>query len=275
MAEPATPGTVPDDELLARVRGGDSGALERLLERYQGPLLRFSMRMCRNTADAEDVLQESLLAAARGLPEFRGDSSLSSWLYSIARSFCIKQRRGLAAKARRSATVGDDEARVLPDEHDVPEQSVANHELSTAFDTALRELPEDYREVLLLRDVEGLTAPEVAESLSLNVPQVKSRLHRARVALRAQLTPLLAELQNPVPNPGCPEIVETFSQFLEGEISPDLCERMQAHVESCEHCRGTCDSLKRTLAMCHAVPAPVVPKGIQDAVRAAILQFRP
>lgn len=263
----------PDAELLSRVRAGDGHAMEQLLARYQGSLLRFSLRMCHNPADAEEVTQESLLAAARGMAEFRGEASLSSWLYSIARSFCIKQQRGLAANARRTATVSHDEAFALADPQPSPDQAASDRELVDAVDRALAELPADYREVLLLRDVEGLTAPEVAASLALNVPQVKSRLHRARAALRQHLMPLLdapTEAQGAAADTGCPDIAETFSQYLEGEISPDLCDRMQAHVDSCAHCRNTCDSLKRTLAICHAVPSPVVPQAIQDALRAEV-----
>ncbi len=264
-----------DTDLLARVRDGDGRALETLLARYQGPLMRFSMRMCENPEDAEDVLQESLLAAARALPEFRGESSLSSWLYSIARSFCIKQQRGLAARARRRATVGTDHAMSVADETPAPDQSAADRELINAVDAALAALPADYREVLLLRDVEGLTAPEVAAALALNVPQVKSRLHRARVALRGRLAPVLNDLQTNLPETGCPDIAETFSQYLEGEISADLCDRMQAHVDGCAQCRGTCDSLRRTLALCHSVPAPAVPAAIQDLVRSEIRKLHP
>jgi RNA polymerase sigma-70 factor (ECF subfamily) len=80
-------------ELLEAVRSGSSQALETLLERHEARLYRFARRLCRHHEDAEDVLQESLLAAARGLAAFRGASSIGTWLYTIARSFCIKKRR--------------------------------------------------------------------------------------------------------------------------------------------------------------------------------------
>ena len=86
-------GSSSDDELLAAARQGDSAALETLLVRYQPHLYRFGLRMCGNVEDAGDVAQESLISMARSVRDFRGDASVSSWLYTIARRFCIKKRR--------------------------------------------------------------------------------------------------------------------------------------------------------------------------------------
>ena len=82
-----------DQNLLAAARAGDRQALEALLERHEGRVYRFGMKMCRDPEDARDVLQDTLLAMARGIRDFRGASSLSTWLYTIARSFCIQKRR--------------------------------------------------------------------------------------------------------------------------------------------------------------------------------------
>lgn len=262
-----TPAGPEDAALLARAREGDGEALEALLERYEAPLFRFSMRMCRDREDAREILQDSLLAAARSIGDFRGDSALSTWLFTIVRRFCIKRRR------KPELGGGDDDAVIqLRDPSQPPDESAAERELLGALDEAISRLQPSYREVLLLRDVEGLTAPEVATALEMSVPQVKSRLHRARAALRADLAPLLEELHPPpeVPRPSCPDIGETFSRYLEGEISADLCARMQEHVEACGHCASACDSLKHTLAVCHAVPAPQVPADVQQAVRVEI-----
>lgn len=88
-----TDGDPSDDHLLAAARAGDPHALETLLQRHQAQVYRFGMRMCRDPEDAKDVLQETLLSMARSVRDFRGASSLSTWLYAIARSFCIKKRR--------------------------------------------------------------------------------------------------------------------------------------------------------------------------------------
>src|SRR5690606_38585128 len=94
--------TRTDVELLEAARNGDKAALEALLDRHQAQVYRFGMRVCRPPGDARDVLQESLLAMARGVREFRGASSLSTWLYTVARSFCIKKRRGLKFTSRQT-----------------------------------------------------------------------------------------------------------------------------------------------------------------------------
>ncbi len=264
-----------DQVLLQRVRDGDDAALSRLIERYQAHVYRFGMKMCRNHEDAEDVLQETLLAAARTMKGFRGASSMSTWFYSIARSFCIKKRRKSKFAPEREESLEQDahrDVRALRDPGRSPEEHMAATQLEQALESAIGTLDEKYREILVLRDVEGLTAPEVAEVTELSVAAVKTRLHRARAALRDTLAPIL-EREEPVPpatGEQCPNILEMFSKNLESEISADLCAEMQRHVDSCPHCRSTCSSLNRVLSACRASPAPQVPARIQAAVRMSI-----
>src|SRR6266567_6282522 len=102
-----------DDKLLAEARGGRREALEELLARHQRRIYRFGLKICRDEEDAKDVLQDTLLAVARGIRDFRGQSSVSTWLYTIARSFCIKKRRrGKFApdEEQRIGSEGDEEA---------------------------------------------------------------------------------------------------------------------------------------------------------------------
>jgi RNA polymerase sigma-70 factor (ECF subfamily) len=263
-----------DDHLLAAARRGDAAALETLLERYQPHLYRFGLRMCGNVEDAGDVAQESLIAMARSLRDFRGDSSVSSWLYAIARRFCIrKRRRSKFAPAREESlnTSGTDAARELADRGPNPEQAATNQELASALAHAIDTLDPSQREVLVLRDVEGLSAPEVAKILGVSVAAVKSRLHRARVAVREELAPVLGRTGTAAPRGAlCPDVVTLFSQHLEGEIDPHVCATMEAHLARCGHCRDACESLKRTLAMCSQLPTPEVPASLAASVRAAI-----
>src|SRR6516165_11574163 len=100
-----------DDALLAGVRAGDEQALAKLLERYAPAVYRFGAKMCRDPEDARDVMQDTLLAAARGLREFRGGASLSTWLFTIARSFCIKARRRRVGAPSDGDILAYDEAR--------------------------------------------------------------------------------------------------------------------------------------------------------------------
>ncbi|HET7698009.1 MAG TPA: sigma-70 family RNA polymerase sigma factor [Vicinamibacterales bacterium] len=262
-----------DDELVAAARKGDAAALERLLVRYQPHLYRFGLSMCGNVEDAGDVTQESLISMARALPDFRGESSVSTWLYTIARRFCIKKRRrSKFAPAREDSLEAlERTAEGIADPAPGPEQEASNRELAEVLTRAIDALAPPYREVLILRDVEGLSAPEVARVTGVSVDAVKSRLHRARVAVRQALEPILIQPPNQSPRPAaCPDILTLFSRHLEGEIDPAVCASMEAHLAECPRCGSACESLKRTLAVCRQLPTPDVPRPLAASIRAAI-----
>ncbi|MEQ9501998.1 MAG: sigma-70 family RNA polymerase sigma factor [Deltaproteobacteria bacterium] len=256
-----------DDVLVDRARAGDRGALAQLLERYQGRVHRFGLKMCGHPEDAEDVLQETLLAATRSIGTFKGDASLSTWLYTIARSFCIKKRRKSKFAPTHEASL--DEAVEAVDPARGPDALAADAEVSRAIEAAIGTLDPAQREVFLLRDVEGLSAREVADVVGISVAAVKSRLHRARLEVRKQVAPVLRS-DEAAPNADCPDILATYSQNLEGEISADLCAQMKAHIDGCPACASRCEALSRTLALCSALPAARVPISVQDAVRQAL-----
>jgi RNA polymerase sigma-70 factor (ECF subfamily) len=267
-----------DGLLLERARAGDAQAIETLLERHQAQVYRFGMKMCRDPEDAKDVLQDTLLSAARGIRDFRGASSISTWLYTIARSFCIKKRRRSKFAPDEERSLDSEviaEGRQLADPAPSPDEAFAGKLVENALEQAIRSLEPMYREVLLLRDVEGLTASEVAEVLGISVQAVKSRLHRARLSVRAQVAPLLG-----IPTDGaaaagsCPDVLTLFSQHVEAEISADLCAELERHLRSCDRCRGACDSLKRTLALCRTTgPRVQVPLSVQASVKVALRNF--
>ena len=270
-------GAPADDELLTAARRGDATALEALLVRYQPHLYRFGLRMCGNVEDAGDITQESLISMARSLRDFRGDSSVSSWLFTIARRFCIKKRRrSKFAPAREESLDAPDTsaAERLADPAPNPEQATTNRELATALTRAIDALDPSQREVLVLRDIEGLSAPEVATVLGISADAVKSRLHRARVAVRQELLPVLGRpVVEPLRGAICPDVLTLFSQHLEGDIDPSVCATMEAHLARCPNCRSACESLKRTLAVCRQLPTPDVPAPIAASIRAAIHKF--
>jgi RNA polymerase sigma-70 factor (ECF subfamily) len=267
-----------DSVLLERARAGDGQAIETLLERHQAQVYRFGMKMCRDPEDAKDVLQDTLLSVARGVRDFRGTSSISTWLFTIARSFCIKKRRRskFAPNSQRSLdTDAAPEGRLLVDPAQSPDEALAGKQVERALEQAIVSLEPIYREVLLLRDVEGLTAPEVAEVLGVSVQAVKSRLHRARLSVRARVAPLLGSPTDAVGAAGtCPDVLTLFSQHLEGEISADTCAQMERHLQTCDRCRGVCDSLKRTLVLCRTSgPTVQVPTSVQASVKVALRNF--
>ena len=260
-----------DAELIDRARGGDRAALESLVVRYQDRVYRFGLKMCGDPGEAQDVVQDTMMAMARTIRTFRGDASLGTWLYAIARNFCVRHRRhGKFEPSRVESleSVVAHEGDRFTDPHPPPDDVALAGELSAALDAAIADLDDDQREVLLLRDVEGLTAPEVAEVMGLGVTAVKSRLHRARLFVRARVAPLLlpaAPLAAAAAS--CPDVIGLLSRHLEGDISKEQCAEMERHVEGCRACHAACESLRRTLALCRSVDAPVVPEPIRARLR--------
>ena len=254
------------ETLVQRAQAGDAAALEALLGQLAPSIQRFGMRMCKNPPDADDVLQDTLLTIATRLPEFEGRSSLTSWVFTIVRTACLRKRRGL----KNQAPVSDDGAIQLADPGLSPEAITAERELSRALTRALDGLPDEYREVLLLRDMEGLTAPEASESLGISVDALKSRLHRAREALRLALRPVL-EQGAPPPTAQCPDVLHSWSAKLEGDLRPADCAAMEKHVAGCPSCGTACSALKEALSLCRraATDAELVPS-VQGRVKAAV-----
>jgi RNA polymerase sigma-70 factor, ECF subfamily len=267
---------MPDDDqqLLDRARAGQADALEQLLERHQAQVYRFGMKMCRDPEDAKDVLQDTLLSVARNVRDFRAGSSISTWLYTIARSFCVKKRRK-GKFAPKAAAAQLDAAADVVDPRAMADETVASKQIERALEAAIGSLEPMYREVLLLRDIEGLTAPEVARVTGTSVQAVKSRLHRARLAVRQQMAPLLGIPTDLASTPGtCPDVLTLFSSHLEGQVSAEVCADMERHLETCPRCRGVCDSLKRTLSLCHAsASASPIPAPVQASVKVALRNF--
>ena len=259
------------EELLVRARAGDVAALEALLREVQPQLYRFSMKMCRHAEDAEDVLQDSMMTLARSVRDFRGASSLSTWLFTVARSFCIKKRRRGKFEPEREESLDHlapaergQLRSATPDPHSRAESLEAWRQVQDG----IQRLDPAHREILVLRDIEGLSAKQVAEIVGLSVAAVKSRLHRARAGLREQLA------RSPYsPQPDCPDIRQVFSQHLEGDLSPDICSSMEAHVADCVPCAAECDGLKAALHACSSAPCEVpdaVRERVQSALRAAL-----
>lgn len=259
--------SAPEKAPLEKAKEGDIHALTTLLERVQPQLYRFSLRMCRHKEDAEDVLQESMLALSNSVSEFRGTSTVSTWLFTVARRFCMK-KRGKSARTPGAVEHTDllQEERLSREVQrgENPEVNAQERELSRELEGAIRSLDPKYREVFLLRDGEGLTAKEVAEVLGISVAAVKSRLHRARGDLRTALRGNSGALER-----GCPDMVQMLSQYLEGELTSDVCSQMEEHVEACSPCKDDCDDLKGLLRVCKESSCEV-PLHVQLNVKASL-----
>jgi RNA polymerase sigma-70 factor (ECF subfamily) len=271
---------------MALARSGDARALGRLVELISGPVYRFGRRFCGDPHDAEDVTQTVLMALTRTFKDFRGDSSLTTWAYTVARHACTRQRRRSAGAPSRLESLDDEDsradARSVADARHDPERELERRELQKALDRAIAALPPPQREVLTLRDVEGLPAREVGRILGLGERAVKSRLHRARLALRDALTPWvearsgIARAGRPAGSGRCPDTARMISRYLEGDLDAATCARLERHVRDCPSCGVACESLRHALETCRAwrdEPMPVetvqwVRGALQEVVKA-------
>ena len=264
-----------DLELVRAARAGDRRALDALVTRHEPRVYRFAFRLTGQADDAAEVAQDSLMAMARSLGTFRGEASLSTWLYSVARRLAFRRVKARARQQRTESPLDElertDHAALQADAPD-PEAMVAAHERDAVINRALLELRPAYREVLLLRDVEGLTAPEAARVLGINVRAVKSRLPRARLSLRAALAPALGINEPERDKPGCRHIVEAFSRTLDGDLAPKSCADLEAHLVRCRGCRVLCASLKQALAVCRKAPARDLTAALKRSLRESVRQ---
>lgn len=186
--------------LLEALRAGDERAFERLVRESSPRMLAVARRMLRNEEDAQEVVQEAFLSAFRGLHRFAGESRLSTWLHRITVNAALMRLR--TRRRKPEASIEDLLPRFLEDGHHTEppagwrwtgEELLERKEAREAVRAGIEKLPENYRNVLLLRDIEELDTAEVAELLGLTPGAVKTRLHRARQALHALVDPVLRE----------------------------------------------------------------------------------
>jgi RNA polymerase sigma-70 factor (ECF subfamily) len=183
---------VTDEALVARARGGDFHAFEELVDRYEDKIFRLAYRFVRNETEAKEILQDTFLSVWRKLDTFKGDAQFGCWHYRVATNAARMRLR-----AQRRHPEGSTEE--LPDDYldnygqlpqwgenwaKRPDDELQSEELRRRIQQAVDELPDIYRTVFIVRDVEGLSTEETAEVLQISVPTVKTRLHRARLALR-------------------------------------------------------------------------------------------
>jgi RNA polymerase sigma-70 factor (ECF subfamily) len=179
-------------KLVEGCRKGDFACFERLMGRYEKKVYNLALRMLRDPDDAREILQETFLKVYDNLDKFRGEAHLSTWIYRIAMNEALMRIRKNKNRPRSldTFTVDAGETRELEveDWSPLPLERLLTKELGGKLEGAIGRLPEDYRGAFLLRDVEGLSNEEIAKVMRLSVPAVKSRIHRARVFLRNELS---------------------------------------------------------------------------------------
>ena len=179
-----------DEELVRRIRGGDTALFEVLMRRYNTRLYRVARGILKDDAEAEDVMQQAYVNAFTHLDQFADRAKFATWLTKIAVYEALARTR----RAKRETTVNHDEGAEgtfmdrLPSPDRTPEATAYSRELGGLLESAVATLPETFRSVFVLRDVEGMSTGETAEVLGINEDTVKTRLFRARAALRRHLT---------------------------------------------------------------------------------------
>jgi RNA polymerase sigma-70 factor (ECF subfamily) len=192
------PGEVKSDAELARhLLAGDEDAFTQFVNAFHARLAQYSFLMCGHREDAEEVAQETLLKVFESIDQLRDPSRLKSWVFRIAKNACFMKRRKsvfapqveLSLDELKPGKGNHGEARgiEIADWTALPEDLLLDGELQNALSRSIRELPEIYRSVVLLRDVEELTTEETAEILDISPDAVKTRLHRGRLALRQHM----------------------------------------------------------------------------------------
>jgi RNA polymerase sigma-70 factor (ECF subfamily) len=182
----------PDADLVASWRAGDASAFEKLVHRHERRVFSLVFRMLGSREEAEDVAQEAFLALHRHGHRFRGEARFSTFVYRVAANAALNRRRTLGRRrAREEALVrrqdaGDD----LPSAPRDPEDAASGGEIQVQVQAALQQLPSDLRMAIVLYDIEGQSYADIAQALRIPEGTVKSRIHRARTALRDRLRPV-------------------------------------------------------------------------------------
>lgn len=187
-----------DNDLVLQVRKGCQASFEELIGRYSAKAFSLAARLTRNADDAEEVLQDVFVTVYRKIAGFEGKSSFSSWLYRVTVNASLMKLR----KRRQSRLVSMED--IAPQNREILHNQKSDsaegdnialrNQISLVLEEAIQKLPEDYRPVFILRDIDGLSSREVGKILDLTVPAVKSRLHRSRLMLRRKLLRFYKEL---------------------------------------------------------------------------------
>ncbi len=199
-----------DRNLIKAINAGRSDLFHQLVKRYQHKLYNFGLRMCGNKHDAEDMVQDTFLNVFRFLNDFRHESKFKNWLYKIAASACLQKKRvskyapepekELSWEALTSV-IDVKKLSETPRWASQPLENVLNAELSDHIKAAILALPEKYRVVIVLRDIEGFSTAEAAKILGLTRANVKVRLHRARLFLKENLEGYFSHALSKAPSP--------------------------------------------------------------------------
>ncbi len=263
------------EQAVLLLQRGDDAALEQALALLQNTVFSFSMRVCGQREDAEDTMQEVLLKSVPYLPKFDSPKALVVWLYKVAKNRCLMSRRRSKFAPQPDLSLEE----LMPDRKELqrmgtdgsinPEAFAIRSEEAGRLRVAIQRLPPQYRIVLVLRDMEGLTDEEVAEITGLRPGTVRVRLHRARLFVRKEL--MKTWKQRPgrsveafssratvshQPRPArCKAMFAELSNYLDEQLDDSLCNELEKHLDGCGPCQVFLSSLEATIEQCRKSPA--------------------
>jgi RNA polymerase sigma-70 factor, ECF subfamily len=185
-----------DRQLVARAQQGDRQAFNLLVVKYQRKLSRLLSRFIRDQAEVEDVTQEAFIKAYRALPAFRGDSAFYTWLYRIGINTAKNYLMALGRRAPTSTEVEAEDAEGLEEgeqlrDINTPESVLLSNEIAETVNSTIEQLPEELRQAIQMREIEGMSYEEIAQAMNCPIGTVRSRIFRAREAIAEKLRPLL------------------------------------------------------------------------------------
>jgi RNA polymerase sigma-70 factor (ECF subfamily) len=258
------------------LREGDDASVEQALQLLQNTVFSFSMRVCGQREDAEDTMQEVLMKSVPHLPKFDSPKALVVWLYKVAKNRCLMNRRRSKFAPQHELSLEE----LMPDRKELeqlsadgrvnPESFAIRGEQASRLREAVQKLPPQYRIVLVLRDMEGLTDDEVAEITGLRAGTVRVRLHRARLFVRRELMrtwmPRTANKIRPQRHTmeenrpaRCKAMFAELSDYLDEQLDDSLCEQLERHMNGCEPCQAFVATLEATVEQCRNLAAECPP----------------
>lgn len=253
-------------EAIELLRQGDPPSVERALKLLQRTVLSFGISVCGHREDAEDTAQEVLMKSLPHLAKLDDPRALSAWLYTAAKNRCWQGRRTATWKKTIALEQllpdnAELDSLLLADPSAGPEQHALDRQDHHLLHRAVLALPPPYRIVLVLHDMEELDTDLVAKILSIRPGTVRVRLHRARLLVRREMAKLLRGVAEPtlpgkstVRRPAqCRRIFANLSDYLDGKLEPESCERMRRHIEACPACVAFIADLKRAIDRCRAL----------------------
>jgi RNA polymerase sigma-70 factor, ECF subfamily len=277
------------EKAVQLMKSGEDASLEEALALLQDTVFSFSMRVCGHREDAEDTMQEVLLRSVPKLPKFDSPKALVVWLYKVAKTRCLMSRR--KSKFAPTHELSLDE--LMPDRNELeqlssegrinPEAFAIRREQASRLREAIQKLPPQYRIVLVLRDMEGLTDDEVSEVTGVRSGTVRVRLHRARLFVRNELMRALGRREkkrnrrpahstdNLRPS-RCKEMFAELSDYLDEQLDDSLCQELERHMDGCGPCQAFVASLEATIDYCRKSGGNCPPQRDASRFRKKLMQ---